>query len=129
MHNFFYKSVPEYERFKLLFINGKSGTIFPGPIIPKSAQLQNDGSRGKHLSITPFLISKARDQNLEMVSNIFLMLSRTEGIIPALESAHAIAVLDYLKFKPTDNVVLNLSGRGDKDLNTYITKKNEFMPE
>jgi tryptophan synthase beta subunit len=42
-----------------------------------------------------------------------------EGIIPAIETAHAFAVLDEMKFKPEDIVVINLSGRGDKDLNTY----------
>jgi tryptophan synthase beta chain len=42
-----------------------------------------------------------------------------EGIIPAIETA-AFAVLDEMKFKPEDIVVINLSGRGDKDLNTYI---------
>lgn len=47
-------------------------------------------------------------------------LSRAEGIIPAIESAHAMAVLPKLKFKPEDVVVVNLSGRGDKDLETYI---------
>lgn len=47
-------------------------------------------------------------------------LSRAEGIIPAIESAHAIAVLAKIKFKPEDIVVVNLSGRGDKDLETYI---------
>jgi len=49
-----------------------------------------------------------------------LKISQTEGIIPAIESAHAFAVLDKMKFKPNDIVVINLSGRGDKDLNTYI---------
>jgi tryptophan synthase beta chain len=49
-----------------------------------------------------------------------LKLSQMEGLIPAIESAHAFAVLDRKKFKPTDIVVINLSGRGDKDLNTYI---------
>jgi len=48
-----------------------------------------------------------------------LMLSRTEGIIPALESAHAIAVLEKRNIKDK-TVVVNLSGRGDKDLTTYI---------
>ena len=46
-------------------------------------------------------------------------LSKTEGIIPALETAHAFAYLAKMKFKPNDVVVLNLSGRGDKDLLTY----------
>lgn len=50
-----------------------------------------------------------------------IQLSRSEGIIPALETAHALAILDRIPFKEDDNVVVNLSGRGDKDLNTYLT--------
>lgn len=49
-----------------------------------------------------------------------LQLSKMEGIIPAIESAHAFAVLDQMTFKPSDVVVINLSGRGDKDLSTYV---------
>jgi len=52
----------------------------------------------------------------------FLELSKLEGIIPALESAHAIAYLKKLSFKKSDIVVINLSGRGDKDLS--IVKKH-----
>lgn len=51
-------------------------------------------------------------------------LAKTEGIIPAIESSHALAVLHQKKFKPEDVVVINLSGRGDKDLNTYINYFN-----
>ena len=49
------------------------------------------------------------------------LLSRAEGIIPALESAHAVAgLIERLpQFKPSDLVILNLSGRGDKDMDTY----------
>jgi tryptophan synthase beta chain len=47
-------------------------------------------------------------------------LSRAEGIIPALESAHAVAALNQFEFEADDVVVVNLSGRGDKDLETYI---------
>jgi tryptophan synthase beta chain len=47
-------------------------------------------------------------------------ISSTEGIIPALESAHAFSALDKLTFKKDDVVVINLSGRGDKDLETYM---------
>jgi tryptophan synthase beta chain len=47
-------------------------------------------------------------------------LSRTEGIIPAIESAHAVAALKQLELDQDDVVVINLSGRGDKDLETYI---------
>lgn len=49
-----------------------------------------------------------------------LEVSKTEGIIPAIETAHAFSVLDKKQFQPNDIVVINLSGRGDKDLNTYI---------
>jgi tryptophan synthase beta chain len=48
------------------------------------------------------------------------LLARLEGIIPALESAHAIAVLEKIRFAKEDNVVICLSGRGDKDLDTYM---------
>ena len=47
-------------------------------------------------------------------------VSRTEGIIPALESAHAFSALSHLPLKKDDVVVVNLSGRGDKDLDTYM---------
>lgn len=49
-----------------------------------------------------------------------MRLTRTEGIIPALESAHALGVLDIIKFTRDNTVVINLSGRGDKDLDTYL---------
>ena len=49
-----------------------------------------------------------------------LELIQLEGIIPAIETSHALAVLKERKFKATDIVVISLSGRGDKDLNTYI---------
>lgn len=49
-----------------------------------------------------------------------LQLCKMEGIIPAIETSHALAVLNQKKFNEKDIVVINLSGRGDKDLNTYI---------
>lgn len=49
-----------------------------------------------------------------------LTLSQLEGIIPAIETAHAFAIFENKAFKPNDIVVVCLSGRGDKDLNTYI---------
>ncbi|MCL9807111.1 tryptophan synthase subunit beta [Flavobacterium amniphilum] len=56
----------------------------------------------------------------DQAMNAGLDLCKTEGIIPAIESSHALAVLDQRAFKENDIVVINLSGRGDKDLNTYI---------
>jgi len=49
-----------------------------------------------------------------------LTLSQKEGIIPAIETAHAFAALDVRKFSPKEVIVFNCSGRGDKDLDTYI---------
>lgn len=51
-------------------------------------------------------------------------LTRTEGIIPAIESAHAVAALSLLRFRPEDVVVLTVSGRGDKDVETYLAHKD-----
>jgi len=53
-----------------------------------------------------------------------LILSQTEGIIPAIETSHAFAVLEKKKFKPNDILVFNCSGRGDKDLENYINYFN-----
>lgn len=51
-------------------------------------------------------------------------LTRLEGIIPALESAHALGALKKVRFQPSDIVVLTVSGRGDKDIETYLKYKN-----
>ena len=52
-------------------------------------------------------------------------LTKIEGIIPALESAHALAVLDKKKFEKNDVVVICLSGRGDKDMETYLNRLDD----
>ncbi len=52
-------------------------------------------------------------------------ITKTEGIIPALETAHALAILPKMNLLPSDVTVINLSGRGDKDLNNYL----EYQPE
>jgi len=84
-----------------------AGLDYPG-VGPMHANLFATG-RAQFISITD-----------EQAMNWGLKLSKMEGLIPAIESAHAFAVLDEMKFKPEDIVVINLSGRGDKDLNTYI---------
>lgn len=53
------------------------------------------------------------------------LLTQTEGIIPALESAHALAILEKIKFKKNNIVVVCISGRGDKDMETYINEMNK----
>ena len=84
-----------------------AGLDYPG-IGPMHAHLFRS-KRGEFISATD-----------EQAMQAGLMLSQVEGIIPAIETSHALAVLDQLNFKSTDVVVVNLSGRGDKDLNTYI---------
>ena len=56
-------------------------------------------------------------------------LTKTEGIIPALETAHALAILKDMNLKETDKVIINLSGRGDKDLNTYMEYTNKNISD
>ena len=84
-----------------------AGLDYPG-IGPLHAHLISTG-RAEAVSIT----------DEEAVRAAFI-LTRLEGIIPALESAHALAALEYIQFKPTDHIIVCLSGRGDKDLATYM---------
>ena len=56
------------------------------------------------------------------------LLTRLEGIIPALESAHALGALEKMKFQADDVVVLTVSGRGDKDIETYLKEYNTLTP-
>jgi len=88
-----------------------AGLDYPG-VGPLHANLFESG-RGIFLS--------AMDD--EAMKNAF-EVSRLEGIIPALETAHAFAALKQIKFKNTDQVVVCLSGRGDKDLATYMKAMN-----
>jgi tryptophan synthase beta chain len=53
-------------------------------------------------------------------------LTRLEGIIPAIESAHALAALPKIQFTKNDIVVVNISGRGDKDMDTYIANMDTY---
>lgn len=57
-----------------------------------------------------------------------LRLTKLEGIIPALESAHAVAALAKMKFSRDEVVVVTISGRGDKDLSTYLKYMNDSGP-
>jgi len=84
-----------------------AGLDYPG-IGPLHSHLYETG-RAKYLAATDTEVLKAA-----------FLLTRLEGIIPALESAHALAALDKIKMNPDDVNVVNISGRGDKDMETYL---------
>lgn len=84
-----------------------AGLDYPG-VGPLHAHLFSSG-RGKFIAITD-----------DEAMNAGMELCKLEGIIPAIESSHALAIFETRKFKKEDVVVVNLSGRGDKDLDTYI---------
>lgn len=90
-----------------------AGLDYPG-VGPLHAHLFKTG-RAEFLNATD-------DEALEAA----FLLTKIEGIIPALESSHALAVLEKMDFKPQDIVVLNLSGRGDKDLETYMKVSEKY---
>ena len=84
-----------------------AGLDYPG-IGPIHAFLFKKG-RAKYISATDDEVMKAA-----------LLLTKTEGIIPALESAHALAALEKVEAGPNDINVINLSGGGNKDMETYL---------
>lgn len=88
-----------------------AGLDYPG-IGPMHAHLFKSG-RGTFMSATD-----------EQALHAAVELARLEGIIPALETAHALAILKDIGAGPKDNVVVCLSGRGDKDLGTYMKELN-----
>ncbi|MES2418086.1 MAG: tryptophan synthase subunit beta [Bacteroidota bacterium] len=88
-----------------------AGLDYPG-IGPQHAHLFKTG-RGQYVSITD---NESLDAGL--------LLTQLEGIIPAIESAHALAYLARMKFNGDENVVVCLSGRGDKDMETYMKHFN-----
>lgn len=90
-----------------------AGLDYPG-IGPLHAHLI-DTHRAEAISIT--------DQDA-LKAGYFL--ARMEGIIPALETAHALSALDKIEYNKEDVIVVNLSGRGDKDLSTYINNFDQF---
>jgi len=84
-----------------------AGLDYPG-IGPLHAHLHRTG-RAKYLAATDEEVLKAA-----------LLLTQKEGIIPALESAHALAALEMIELKPGEVNVINLSGNGNKDMETYL---------
>lgn len=89
-----------------------AGLDYPG-VGPLMAYLASTG-RMTVLSATD---SEALDAAYQLIA--------AEGIIPAIESSHALAALSKLDFRPDDVVVVNLSGRGDKDIQTYLSNRRK----
>lgn len=84
-----------------------AGLDYPG-VGPMHANLFRSG-RGEFISVTDKAAMQAG-----------MALTKLEGIIPAIETSHALAIFETRHFREDEVVVINLSGRGDKDLNTYI---------
>ncbi len=107
---------------KTLLMQDKFGQITEPYSI--SAGLDYPGIGPMHAHLISTKRTKVYSINDDEALMAGAQLSEHEGILPALESAHALAVLNYCKFKDKEVVVINLSGRGDKDMDIYL--KNFF---
>ena len=104
--------------FKTLVMMDKNGEVEEPYSI--SAGLDYPGIGPLHACLSSINRAKVLAITDEEALKAGFELTRMEGIIPALESAHAIAALDKMTFKADDVVVLTVSGRGDKDIDTYL---------
>src|SRR5574344_2701127 len=107
---------------KTLVIQDEDGQIEEPYSISAGLDYPGIGPMHAHLSEKKRAIVLAINDN-EAVRAAY-ELTQLEGIIPALESAHALGALGKINFKKDDVVVLTVSGRGDKDLDTYLSNKN-----
>ncbi len=112
---------------KILVMQTEDGQVIEPYSISAGLDYPGVGPLYGHLKETARaqFISVTDDQALKSAYE----LSQIEGIIPALETAHAFAVLEKIQFEPHQNIVINLSGRGDKDLETYIKHLPRFVNE
>ena len=107
---------------KTLVIQNEDGQIEEPYSI--SAGLDYPGIGPMHANLSASMRAKVLAINDDEALKAAFELTRTEGIIPALESSHALAALEKINFKVDDVVVLTVSGRGDKDMETYIKAKS-----
>ena len=107
---------------KTLVIQNEDGQIEEPYSI--SAGLDYPGIGPMHANLSASMRAKVLAINDDEALKAAFELTRTEGIIPALESSHALAALEKINFKADDIVVLTVSGRGDKDMETYIKAKS-----
>ena len=106
---------------KSYFLQNEEGQI--APVYSISAGLDYPGIGPIHANLSETHRATILAVNDDEALDAAFCLTRIEGIIPALESAHALGALPKIKFKPEDVVVLTISGRGDKDMETYIKYK------
>jgi tryptophan synthase beta chain len=103
---------------KTLFMQTDDGQVEEAHSISAGLDYPGIGPQHAHLHHTQRVVYESVTDDEALVAA--KRLSRTEGIIPALETAHAIAALRPKRWKSSDTVVLILSGRGDKDMMTYL---------
>ena len=111
---------------KIMLMQTEDGQIIEPYSI--SAGLDYPGTGPLHCNLYETGRAKVLAANDDEALAAAYELTRTEGIIPALESAHALALLPKIKneLKPENVVVLTVSGRGDKDLDTYLKHQKDF---
>ena len=108
--------------FKTLLMQDKDGQVTEPYSISAGLDYPGIGPLHAHLFASKRAIFRYVTDKEAMDAGV--NLSKQEGIIPAIETAHAFAALDQMDFKKDDIVVMNLSGRGDKDLQTYVDYGN-----
>ena len=91
-----------------------------------SAGLDYPGTGPMHCNLCETGRAKVFSINDDEALQAAFELTRLEGIIPALESSHALAILPKMNFRKDDVVVLTVSGRGDKDISTYLQNKDKI---
>ena len=91
-----------------------------------SAGLDYPGTGPMHCNLCETVRAKVYSINDDEALQAAFELTRLEGIIPALESSHALAILPKMNFRKDDVVVLTVSGRGDKDISTYLQNKDKI---
>ena len=109
---------------KTLVMQDEDGQILEPYSI--SAGLDYPGIGPMHANLTSSHRATVLAVNDDEALRAAFELTRLEGIIPALESAHALGALGKIRFRPDDLVVLTVSGRGDKDIDTYLKYLDEY---
>ena len=116
-------SLGVFHGMKSYFCQDEYGQI--APVYSISAGLDYPGIGPMHANLARQKRAIVLSINDDEAIRAAFELTRLEGIIPALESAHALGALNKMQFRPEDIVVLTVSGRGDKDTETYLNNKPE----